>query len=853
MDDIHDFDTIDVELDAYFKKKQASRCKDEFLNILCKEDDYEAVDDAQTENDAQTGNNAQTGITKEESDEDYLEGSNEEGSDEEFEYSTHNPKVKWNKMRSMLGERYESPHELKLCLTNYDVSKGFQIRFKKCDSVRLVAICGSDPEKCPFVVRASWMTTERSFQVKKMIDIHKCVRNFNNSRLMDPTWLARKFVKELIRKPNLKCKEMQVTIQSKFHCKISWSKCYRSRMRALSLIHGNLSDHYARVWDYGHELLRSNPNSIVRITVTVNPDNTTTFHRFYICFKAIREGWKRACRRVIGLDGSFLKGQCKGELLTAIGGDANNQVYLIAWAVVDVENKNNWKWFLDLVNDDLGLQGGKGVCVISDQHKGLVEASKDILPYVEHRQCARHIYANFRKVYSGVQFRNMFWAAAKSTTEGDFKFNMERIRAISFAAYDHLMAREPTSWCRAYFSTGLVYEAVENEIVECFTAIIVDARKKPLLTMLEEIRLYMMERAFNMKQEAENLVGEVCPSAVTKMEEFGEDIKSWHAVPSGVNEYENIHPVNGSILWEETSYTKPFPPIERRIPGRPSVKRRRHVSENQDNYSQVSSKGRTVQCKNCLQRGHNKTSCKNPIVALEPQPKKKMDRPKLEPDLVNWSGTKTGSRGGGRAGGRVGGGRSRGGGKGSSRRGNRGGGRGFSEGVQTKYGEGTSEFPKCEPEVVVIPNVESENDASPDFHNHISLTIDNLRKSLYTTEEIMDCLGLSEAELQQIDGLGLSEAEVQKIEDVDVAMSQDVGIASQIIVEELPTNQVLGDEERMNGEDGIDEPGMGEDDYKEEQSESSQEEEAFGKDNRDPVAKGGSCQEWKGDEFIQPP
>nr|KAJ0206412.1 hypothetical protein LSAT_V11C500268670 [Lactuca sativa] len=52
MDDIHDFDTIDVELDAYFKKKQASRCKDERLNILCEEDDYEVVDDVETENDA---------------------------------------------------------------------------------------------------------------------------------------------------------------------------------------------------------------------------------------------------------------------------------------------------------------------------------------------------------------------------------------------------------------------------------------------------------------------------------------------------------------------------------------------------------------------------------------------------------------------------------------------------------------------------------------------------------------------------------------------------------------------------------------------------------------------------------
>ncbi|CAI9302287.1 unnamed protein product [Lactuca saligna] len=178
MENIHDFDTIDMELDVYFKKKPVSQCKYEFLNIQCEEDDGKAVDDALTKNNIQARNDAQTGINKEDSDEDYLEGSNKEDSDEELEYSTHNP-------------------------------------------------------------------------------------------------------------------------------------------------------------------------------------------------------------------------------------------------------------------------------------KGLVEASKDIRPYVEHMQCARHIYANFIKVYSGVELRNMFWVTIQSTTEGYFKFNMERIRAISFGAYDHLIAREPTSWCRAYFSTGL--------------------------------------------------------------------------------------------------------------------------------------------------------------------------------------------------------------------------------------------------------------------------------------------------------------------------------------------------------------------------------------------------------------
>ena len=51
---------------------------------------------------------------------------------------------------------------------------------------------------------------------------------------------------------------------------------------------------------------------------------------------------EKAYRKVIGLDDCFLKGEVKGELLTAIGRDANNQVYPIAWVVVDVESKPNW-------------------------------------------------------------------------------------------------------------------------------------------------------------------------------------------------------------------------------------------------------------------------------------------------------------------------------------------------------------------------------------------------------------------------------------------------------------------------------------------------------------------------------
>lgn len=72
---------------------------------------------------------------------------------------------------------------------------------------------------------------------------------------------------------------------------------------------------------------------------------------------------------MIGLDGCFLKGYYGGQLLSAVGQDANNQIFVIAYAVVDVENKDNWMWFLDLLHEDLGDYVQHGWNFISDMQK----------------------------------------------------------------------------------------------------------------------------------------------------------------------------------------------------------------------------------------------------------------------------------------------------------------------------------------------------------------------------------------------------------------------------------------------------------------------------------------------------
>ncbi|MBA0866227.1 hypothetical protein Goshw_019047 [Gossypium schwendimanii] len=70
-------------------------------------------------------------------------------------------------------------------------------------------------------------------------------------------------------------------------------------------------------------------------------------------------------------------------------------MFPIAWAVVEMECTDSRAWFLSLLSIDLGLEDGYVYIIISDQQKGLEIAISNILPRVEHRNCARHVFANW--------------------------------------------------------------------------------------------------------------------------------------------------------------------------------------------------------------------------------------------------------------------------------------------------------------------------------------------------------------------------------------------------------------------------------------------------------------------------
>ncbi|CAI9289711.1 unnamed protein product [Lactuca saligna] len=161
--------------------------------------------------------------------------------------------------------------------------------------------------------------------------------------------------------------------------------------------------------------------------------------------------------------------------------------------------------------------------------------------------------------------------------------------------------------------------------------------------------------------------------------------------------------------------------------------------------------------------GDNKVSCKNPSFKPTPKPKKKIGRPRLNPELINC--TRLG-RGGGRGG----------------RRGGRSGGRGYTSVYEEGESSGKKE-PRIETQFVTqtTPNVESQfitqtapivdSEHVPETHE-TDVKIDDegdgldmdgldqilhdfsyLRESKYSEAEILLCLNISQSQLKGFDAL----------------------------------------------------------------------------------------------------
>uniref|UniRef100_A0A0D3BT92 SWIM-type domain-containing protein n=1 Tax=Brassica oleracea var. oleracea TaxID=109376 RepID=A0A0D3BT92_BRAOL len=133
--------------------------------------------------------------------------------------------------------------------------------------------------------------------------------------------------------------------------------------------------------------------------------------------------------------------------------------------------------------------------VIAGLQKGLLNAVEDLLPRVEHRMCARHIYGNLKKVHPNrADMKGLFWKVAKSYNTAQYNKRVDHVKAYDMDVYNSMMMKNPKNCSLAYFSSTSSCDDVSNNISESFNHAIDPARYMPFVEMLETIRRKAMLR-----------------------------------------------------------------------------------------------------------------------------------------------------------------------------------------------------------------------------------------------------------------------------------------------------------------------------------------------------------------------
>nr|GEU38645.1 hypothetical protein [Tanacetum cinerariifolium] len=334
------------------------------------------------------------------------------------------------------------------------LANGFSLWSDKSTSKKVIAKCGKRKE----VIKDANIGKQRAFKNSFVM-----MRN----QLVDYKWIGRNFGDKIKANPQITIDVIVELVMKKYKCIVSHTQCRHAKSFALNEGDAAIQYHYGYLRSYTMALANSNEGTTVKLGVTVNPDEKTYFDRFYVCFQAV-------------------------------GRDGNNHIFPVAWAVVTVENKDNWSWFLDLLADDL-----------EDSESNLVELNSE----------------------------SCFWAASKAIYPQLFQKIMENIKRANPKAHDYLMKKDPKTWSKTYFNEGMCCKAVKNGFCECFNSVLVSVRHKPIITMLESMRVIIMERMNSMIHLMEN--GMVKYVRIKKILELEKDQQRfWHVIPFSGNLFE---------------------------------------------------------------------------------------------------------------------------------------------------------------------------------------------------------------------------------------------------------------------------------------------------------------------------
>ncbi|XP_073153139.1 uncharacterized protein [Henckelia pumila] len=358
----------------------------------------------------------------------------------------------------------------------------------------------SSAAKCRWGLRASFKNKTGYWKITRYGGPHTCISinvdidHYNlNSDMVAETLLG-----IVSCDPSYEIKYIMDTVKDKYGYKISYTKVWLSLKRVVEIVYGTWESSVQLLPKYMCALCKYNPRIVVEWKhIRSNKESMKTLN--YV-FWALRPSIDGFChyRKIIIVDGTHLYTKYKHKIMIAVTLNANNQVQPLAFAIVDEERMDSWKWFLENVGQYV-VCGEIGVCLISDRHKGIVRAAEDLHyfkpPHGVHHFCLRHVCSNFNSKFKYVHLKDLCWEAGKQHQIFKFDATMEAFRNKNILAHRYFVGISKEKWIMA-LDGGWRRGMMMTNMSEFLNRVLNGARRLPIsaivnLTLLRCVQYFI--------------------------------------------------------------------------------------------------------------------------------------------------------------------------------------------------------------------------------------------------------------------------------------------------------------------------------------------------------------------------
>ncbi|RYR34722.1 hypothetical protein Ahy_A10g049723 [Arachis hypogaea] len=209
----------------------------------------------------------------------------------------------------------------------------------------------------------------------------------------------------------------------------------------------------------------------------------------------------------------------------------------------------------------------------------------------------------------------VLWECARCTSQDGFLESIKKIERVNKEAWEYLNKWPRDSWSRAFFNSAPKIDNICNNACEVFNSRIKEARAKPIITLLEEVRLYAMRSIARNKVKLNSNTGMPCVHACAALARVGrrpdEFCHQWLTMEAYNNTYAfHINPIPGQAVWEKSPHNRPQAPKFKKKPGPLTKKRRKDADEEPSGGKKQKKKMKRIyhkgHCRYCGESGHMK-------------------------------------------------------------------------------------------------------------------------------------------------------------------------------------------------------------------------------------------------------